>query len=133
MRFKGRMQLEHGLKQIDLVPLINIVFLLLLFLLFSSGFITQSGIRVDLPKSVSSEAVKKENIEIIITSDNSVYLNGKVTNLEELNSYFKSAGKRSQTVLIKADQRASFAKLVEIWDLGRSLGISQINIATNQR
>ena len=132
MRFKGRMELEYGLKQIDIAPLIDIVFQLLIFFMLTSSFIMQPGIKVNLPKAVTSEVVKFENIELLITGENVTYLNGQVVTLQELKMLLKQAAKREQTILIKADKRASLGRVVEIWDLARDLGISQINIATNQ-
>jgi biopolymer transport protein ExbD len=132
MRFKGRMELEHGLKQIDIAPLINIVFLLLIFFMLTSGFVMQPGIRVILPKAVTSEIVKYENIEILVTSGNVTYFDGKIITMQELISLLKQAAKRNQTILIKADKHASLGRVVEIWDLARDLGLTQINIATNQ-
>ena len=132
MRFKGRMELEHGLKQIDIAPLINIIFLLLIFFMLTSSFIMQPGIKVNLPKAVTSEVVKYENIEILVNSGNITYLNGRVVTTQELERLLKQAAKRNQTILIKADKRASLGRVVEIWDMARDLGIEQINIATNQ-
>jgi len=132
MRFKGRMELEHGLKQIDIAPLIDIVFQLLIFFMLTSSFIMQPGIKVNLPNAVTSETVKAENIEILVTSENVTYLNGKVVTNNELKASLKQAAKRSQTMLIKADRRASLGRVVEIWDMARDTGVTQINIATNQ-
>jgi biopolymer transport protein ExbD len=126
------MELEHGLKQIDIAPLIDIVFQLLIFFMLTSSFVMQPGIRVNLPKAVTSEVVKFENIDILVTSENVTYLNGKVVTNQELKNLLKQAAKRNQTILIKADKRASLGRVVEIWDLARDLGITQINIATNQ-
>ena len=125
MRFKGRMELEHGLKQIDIAPLIDIVFQLLIFFM-------QPGIKVNLPKAVTSEVVKNDTIEIMVSSESVIYLNGKVANMAELNKLFKQVAKRNQTILIKSDKRAPLGRVVEIWDLARDTGIAQINIATNQ-
>ena len=132
MRFKGRMELEHGLKQIDIAPLIDIVFQLLIFFMLTSSFIMQPGIKVNLPKAVTSEIVKSENIGIMITSENVVYLNGRVVNMQELKAVLKIAGKKDQTILIKADKRASLGRIVEVWDLARDMGVTQVNIATNE-
>jgi len=132
MKFKRHMELEHGLKQIDIAPLIDMVFQLLIFFMLTSSFIMQPGIKVNLPKAVTSEVIKNENIEIIISSENVIYLNGKVTSLEELKSLFKQVAQRKQSILIKSDRRASLGRIVEIWDMARDIGVSQINIATNQ-
>lgn len=132
MRFKGRMELEHGLKQIDIAPLIDIIFQLLIFFMLTSSFLVQPGIKINLPKAVTSEAVKNENIEIVVTSESVTYLNAKLVTMQELKMLLKQAAKRKQTILIKADRRASLGRIVEIWDMARDLGIAQINIATNQ-
>jgi len=132
MHFKKHMELEHGLKQIDIAPLIDVVFQLLIFFMLTSSFIMQPGIKVNLPKAVTSEIVKYENIEIIVSGENVTYFNGKVTTAQELNKLLKQVAKRNQPVLIKADRRASLGRVVEIWDMCRDLGIAQINIATNQ-
>jgi biopolymer transport protein ExbD len=100
--------------------------------MLTSSFIMQPGIKVNLPKAVTSEAVKTENIEILVTAENVLYLNGKVIVTPELQKLFKQAAKRNQTILIKADRRASLGRVVEVWDMARDLGIIQINIATNQ-
>ena len=132
MRFKRHMELEHGLKQIDIAPLIDMVFQLLIFFMLTSSFIMQPGIKVNLPKAVTSEVVKFENIEIVISSENVTYLNGKVITTQELKNLLGQVAKKKQSILIKADRRASLGRVVEIWDMCRDSGITQINIATNQ-
>jgi len=132
MRFKRHIELEHGLKQIDIAPLIDMVFQLLIFFMLTSSFVMQPGIKVNLPKAVTSEVVKYENTEIVISSENIVYLNGKVVNTQELRVLLKQVAKVKQGILIKADRRASLGRIVEIWDMCRDLGVEQINIATNQ-
>ena len=133
MHFKGRMELEHGLKQIDIAPLIDMVFQLLIFFMLTSSFVMQPGIKVNLPKAVTSEAIKYENIEILVSAENVTYLNGKVITSGELKTLLKQVSKRkNQTILIKADRHASLGRVVEIWDMARDLGITEINIATNQ-
>jgi len=132
MRFKRHMELEHGLKQIDIAPLIDMVFQLLIFFMLTSSFVMQPGIKINLPKAVTSEAVKYENIEILISSENVIYLNSRVVTLQELKGSLKQIAKRNIPIIIKADKRASLGRAVEVWDLCRDLGISKINIATNQ-
>jgi biopolymer transport protein ExbD len=132
VRFKRHIELEHGLRQIDIAPLIDIVFQLLIFFMLTSSFVMQPGIKVNLPKALTSEVVKQETIEIVISSENVAYLNGRVTTLKEIKALFKLAAKRQQSILLKADRRASLGRVVEIWDMARDLGISQISIATDQ-
>jgi len=132
MKFKHHMEFEHGLKQIDIAPLIDMVFQLLIFFMLTSNFVIQPGIRVNLPRAVTSELIKEETLEILISAENIVYLNGKVTTIQDLKATIKKIAKKNPTLLIKSDKRASLGRVVEIWDICRDLGVSQVNIATNQ-
>ena len=132
MKFKRHTKLEHGLGQIDIAPLIDVIFQLLIFFMLSSSFTFQSGINVKLPKAVTSDIIKEENLIVTITSKNIIYLNGTVTTLKELKRRLSQPSTKDRLLLIKADRRASVGRIVDIWDLCRNLGIEQINIATNQ-
>ena len=132
MKFKGKLELEHGLKQIHIAPLIAVVFQLLIFFMLTSGFVNQSGISVNLPKAITSEVVKYQDLDILVSAGNTVYLDDKAITMQELKLLLKQAAKRGQTILIKADKRASLGGVVEIWDTARDLGAAQVNIATNQ-
>lgn len=132
MRFKRHMELEHGLRQIDIAPLIDMIFQLLIFFMLTSSFVMQTGIKINLPKAITSEVVKFKDIEIVVSGENVTYLDGKVVTMQELKVFLKQVAKRQQPILIKSDRRASLGRVVEIWDMCRDLGISQINIATNQ-
>jgi biopolymer transport protein ExbD len=132
MKFKRHTKLEHGLGQIDIAPLIDVIFQLLIFFMLSSSFTFQSGINVKLPKAVTSDIIKEENLIVTITSENIIYLNGTVIALKELKERLSQPNIKDHPLLIKADRRASVGRIVDIWDLCRNLGIERINIATNQ-
>jgi len=132
MKFKRHTKLEYGLGQIDIAPLIDVIFQLLIFFMLSSSFTFQSGINVKLPKAVTSDVIKEENLIVTITSENIIYLNGTVITLKELEGRLSNPLSKDRPLLIKADRRASVGRIVDVWDLCRNLGIERINIATNQ-
>jgi biopolymer transport protein ExbD len=132
VKFKRTTKLEHGLEQIDIAPLIDAIFLLLIFFMLTSSFTFQSGINVKLPKAVTSDVIQEENFIVTITSENVTYLNGEVITLKELKERLSTPGIKDHPLLIKADRRASVGRIVDVWDLCRELGIERINIATNQ-
>lgn len=132
MKFKRHTKLEHGVEQINIAPLIDVIFQLLIFFMLSSSFTFQSGINVRLPKAVTSDIIKEENLIITITSENIIYLNGKISTLKELKKALNKIKGKNNPILIKADRRSSVGRIVDVWDLCRNLGIERINIATNQ-
>lgn len=123
MRFKRHVELEHGLRQIDITPLIDMVFQLLIFFMLTSSFIMQSGIKVNLPKAVTAEPAREENVIISISRENVLYLDKKVLTNRELREVLSRAQKDKIPVLIMADQYANLGRVVEVWDMARDLGV----------
>ncbi len=135
MRFSSRLKRRTEIKkgQLDIAPLIDVVFLLLIFFMLTSNFVFQPGIKVTLPKAITSEVISSENLVVTVTGQDLLFLNDKPITVTELVSKLKEAHQESRSLLLKADTNASLGRVVEIWDLCRELGIPQINIATNQK
>jgi len=132
LKFKRYTKVLTSLEQINLTPLIDVVLLMLIFFILSSSLASQSGINVKLPKAITSDAIKEENLTITVTSENVIYLDNKIITFKELRRELKKNINQSRPVLIKADRRSSMGRIVDIWDLCRELGIEKINIATDQ-
>lgn len=130
MRFKRHIQLEKG--QLDMTPLIDCVFNLLIFFLLTSSFIFQPGIKINLPKAVTSEVIQERSIVITIIKEDQIYFNEKLIPLSELKEKLSAVSRQNKPILIKADRTVSLGQVVNIWDLCRDAGVLQINIATNQ-
>jgi biopolymer transport protein ExbD len=132
MQLRNRIKLKRSNVTIDLAPLVDVVFQLLIFFMLSSSFTFQSGINVRLPKAVTSDIIQEENFIITITSENIIYLNDVIMTLKELEDGLKKTKSLNRPFLIKSDRRASVGRIVDVWDLCRKLEIERINIATNQ-
>lgn len=130
MRFNKKLEIEKG--QLDIAPLIDVVFLLLIFFMLTSSFVFQPGIRVDLPKAVTSEVLQREILVIDITRDDEIFINDRPVNDEELFSRITVASKGDQPILIRADKNSGLGKVIEVWDICRQLDVEQINIATTK-
>jgi len=120
------------LEQINIAPLIDVIFQLLIFFMLTSSFTFQSGIDVRLPKAITSDIIKEENFTITVTGENVIYWNNKITTIKELRQELSRSAHKNRPILIKADRRSSVGRVVDIWDLCRELGIERINIATDQ-
>ena len=130
MRFKKHLEFESG--HLDIAPLIDVVFLLLIFFMLTSSYIFQPGIKINLPKAVTSEVIQEKNLIIAVSAEDLIYLNDKPVTLNQLREYLQGFSKEDRPLLIKADRSSSLGKVVQIWDLCRDVGLTQINIATNQ-
>ena len=133
MKFKRQCQLLYGLENITVVPLINVMFLLVLFIMMSSYITTSSQMPVGLPKTVTSDVIKDENITITITGENIFYFNRQVVTLKELTQKLEKFKGSNQLILVKADRQASVGRIVDIWNLCRQLGMERVNVTTIQQ
>ena len=128
------LQLEKGSSTIDIAPLIDIVFQLLIFFMLTSSFIFQPGIKINLPKAVTSEVLHEQNFVITVTGENLIYFDNKAVTSNELNKKLvKEIAPLKKPLLIKADRHSSLGRVVEVWDMCRAAGISHVNIATNPK
>ena len=130
MKFKRKVFLETG--RLDIAPLIDVVFLLLIFFMLTSSFIFQPGIRVNLPKAVTSEILQKELLVVVITEDNEIFISERPITRDELVSRITLAARDGQSLLIKVDKQADLGKVIEIWDICRQFDVKRISIATTQ-
>lgn len=118
---------------LEAVPLANCVLLLLVFFLLTWNYSaqTQAGIKVSLPKAVTSETLGAKATVITITREKALYLGNDAVSTQELVSRIEALPKKD-SILIKADKGTSLDRVVEVWDICRRAGIQQVNIATTQ-
>ena len=116
----------------DLTPMIDVVFLLLIFFMVSTAFVDFSH-RMDiaLPASKSSEVNESpQELTVEMTLGNEIILNGKTLSLVDLELKIKELAKSKQaTAIIKADQGLPYGKVVEAMGVIQSSGVKDISIA----
>lgn len=132
MHFKRRLHYEQGLKQIDIAPLINIVFLLLIFILLIVVLVGLPGIRVSLPGLVTSSSFKNQNLEIVINKQGLTSYKGKEVTSQQLRELLVRLPLSKTTILIKADKAATLTGVMRVWKICQELGLEQVNIATTK-
>ena len=121
---------------IDITPLVDMVFLLLIFFMLSTTFIVTPGIKVNLPRS-SAEKITQENqeVQVVITEDNRILIEGVAVDARELKQQFVGVGREApQTlVVIKADVKALHGTVVEVMDIAKESGLNRLAIATQPK
>jgi biopolymer transport protein ExbD len=132
MHFKRRLLYEQGLKQMDIAPLMNIIFLLLIFILLILGFTGLPGISVSLPGLVTSANFRARNLEIVVNKQDVILYKGKEVSSQELRGLLVQLPLSKTAVLIKADKAVPLTRVMEIWKICQELGLQQVNIATTR-
>ena len=116
----------------NLVPLINIVFLLLIFFMLSGTLSKKDLFEVDPPLSYTGSNAESPEMTILIRDDNKISLDDKIIPLNNLEAYLTSLlkNKSIEEVLIKADGNASSGTLSKVIRMIRNSGIKRAAIVT---
>ncbi|RLE12718.1 biopolymer transporter ExbD [Candidatus Aerophobetes bacterium] len=118
---------------INLTPLIDVVFLLLIFFMVSTTFATiRYGIKVELPKTTTPQEKVEENIVISVTKDNHIYLGKRwIKSEKELTSLLKKEIKeKGGLVVINADKNVKHGQVVKVMELAEKAGATKLGILT---
>ena len=129
MRFRKVKEEEPG---IGITPLVDIVFLLLIFFMLTSHFNVASGVPIRLPK-IAQKAYDSDVRKIVLVIDRKgqTYLRGELTDEKNLGPKLKSLVEKEGLVhlLLEADKDVSHGRVVQVMDLAKRAGISSIIIA----
>lgn len=120
---------------INLMPMIDIIFNLLIFFMITAAISTR-GINLDLPESDTAEKMPAKSWEIVINENEEIIFNGVQVSAERLRTIFGAERNRPgqekvETVVLKAYRRVPFEKFIAVMDLARENGFYNLVIATD--
>lgn len=121
--------------EIGLTPLIDIVFLLLIFFMLTSRFVAQEGIKVDLPITEYHHAIPPpEGSIIFLKQDGQVFFAGSHLTLHQLQKIliYREAAVLAKPIEIQSDRGASVQSMVSLLEVLRNLGAEKVTISTVQ-
>jgi biopolymer transport protein ExbD len=130
MTFKTHCQISKGL--VDPAPLVNIVFLLLLFFVLNSSFVMQSGFGVSLPSAGGAPLIANfQSLVVTVARDDLLFFNNQPVPLEKLEQALRDAIQqgRGRELIIKADKQVSHGTVTDIMSAALRAGIPMVNIA----
>ena len=121
--------------QVDLIPMIDVVFQLILFFLVSTTFAVMPAITLKLPDSSTSSGAEVRGITITAAADGSLYCNEKSVSITELDSMLGTfevteEERRTYPIRFEADELVTNGTIVKIFDVLRKNGFSNVNLMT---
>lgn len=119
---------------INITSLIDVLFLLLIFMMVSSSFIEEPGIKLDLPETKSAPSVKKSDYTLFVKKNGDLFLNNKSVTLEnlEINLKNKIEEMKDNSLILKGDKNIPYGKVVKIMDIVKKSGVKRLVISTRQ-
>lgn len=135
MNFKRQPREEVS---VNLTPLIDIVFLLLIFFMVSTTFTQESHLSIDLPEASANPAsAPQEAIEVVVSADGNYSINNQALLNQQTDTLKRGIAKvlgdrKSAPLVITADSRAPHGAVVKAMDAAGQLGLVNISITTRQ-
>jgi biopolymer transport protein ExbD len=118
---------------IDISPLIDCVFILLIFFIVTTVFVEETGVEVDKPQAASAVRLEKNSILIALTDKGQVVYGGREIGISGVQPLVKRMlQKEDLPVIIQADAVAQSGLLVRIIDEAKLAGATKVSVATNQ-
>jgi len=120
--------------KISLTPLIDMVFLLIIFFLLTTRFITEEGISVKLPQARSTTPQTQKEITVYVTKEGRIFIGNRELTLPQLYHELKFliSSDKNKLVVIKADRNVILNKVVKVMDIAKTAGAARLCIATRK-
>ena len=129
MRRKNRRQIEDS--NLDLTPMMDIVFIMLIFFIVTTSFVKETGVDINRPNAETAERDEKGNILVAITSSNEIWIDKRRVDLKAVRANIERLKIEypEGSVIIQADKESRSGLLVEAMDQIRLAGVQNISIA----
>ncbi|MDJ0762642.1 MAG: biopolymer transporter ExbD [Myxococcota bacterium] len=131
MDFSSR-QKARGAIVLEITPLVDVVFLLLIFFLLTATYVKNPNLDINLPKaSLNQTTSQKKDIAIAIKTSGEVRFNNQEVSLEKLEGILRAeyAENEDAIVVVQADQDAKHGRVVDVMDLAKKVGFAKLAIA----
>jgi biopolymer transport protein ExbD len=120
--------------EVNITPLIDIVFIMLIFFIVTATFVKEAGIDVNKPDAPTAEVKKKANILIAIDANNNIWLDRRKIDIRSVIPNIKRLRSENPqgSVVIQADEESKNKMLVEVMDAARQAGVVNIALAAEK-
>ena len=116
---------------VDITPMLDVVFIMLIFFIVTATFVKESGIDVNRPQAATAVVKEKANILIAIDAHNRVWINRREVDVRSVRANIERlhAENPKGTVVIQADKDSRNEVLVQVMDASRLAGVYEIALA----
>jgi biopolymer transport protein ExbD len=117
--------------EVNLTPMLDVVFIMLIFFIVTASFVKEAGIDVNRPGAATAERKEKGNILVAISADNQIWIDRRQVDPRALRANIERMHAENPlgAVVIQADQESKNKLLVQVMDAARSAGVKNVSIA----
>jgi biopolymer transport protein ExbD len=125
---------DEPITQINVVPLVDIMLVLLIIFMLTASFIATPSVPVHLPKSYSTDPSLPRSISIVLNTKDEIFYQGKKTEKTNLSTQLKESAITNPElrVVLSADGSVDYQKVMEVLDMVRQAGVSQVALGAEK-
>jgi|TARA_B110000285_G_scaffold142110_1_gene158900 biopolymer transport protein ExbD len=125
---------ERDESTIDITPMLDIVFIMLIFFIVTTSFVKETGVEVNRPNAATAVRDERGNILIAITANDEIWIDKRMVDLRSVRANVErlKAENPEGSVIIQADKASKTGFLVETMDQVRLAGVQNVSIAASQ-
>lgn len=118
---------------VELTPMLDVVFILLIFFIVTTSFVKETGIDVNRPSAATAEKKPKGNILIAINANGDIWINNREIDVRAVRANIQQMKARypQSSVIIQSDEESKTGKLVKVMDQVRLAGVQNISLAAS--
>ena len=128
--FQGTGQQEEE-QEINVTPMLDVVFIMLIFFIVTASFVKESGLEVNRPEAATAVKKEKANILVAIGANNEIWINRRRVDPRQVGPNIRrlKAENPQGSVIIQADKNSQVNTLVQVMDASRAVGVFDISLA----
>ncbi|SFH78978.1 ExbD/TolR family protein [Modicisalibacter xianhensis] len=129
---RRRMQGDGEAAEINLTPMLDVVFIMLIFFIVTTSFVKESGIEIDRPESSAASPRPDAQVMVAISHEGSVWVDGKPVDTHRVGPAVAGMVSAEGSVVIQADRNSTTGLLVEVMDRIREAGVDNVAVAATR-
>jgi biopolymer transport protein ExbD len=128
-------QTEEDESTIDITPMLDVVFIMLIFFIVTATFIKEAGIDVDKPAAATAVVQEKASILIAIDANDKIWINRRQVDIRSVRSIIERlhAENPKGAVVIQADNKSNTETVAAVLDAAREAGVYDVSLATEEK
>ena len=119
---------------LDLTPMMDIVFIMLIFFIVTTSFVKETGVDINRPNAETAQRDEKGNILVALTDNNEIWIDKRMIDIRAVRANVErlKAENPEGSVIIQADENSKTGLLVETMDQVRLAGVQNVSIAADK-
>tara|TARA_B100000700_G_scaffold77661_1_gene87134 strand:+ start:535 stop:969 length:435 start_codon:yes stop_codon:yes gene_type:complete len=130
----GKIFQEEEAEEINMTPMLDVVFIMLIFFIVTASFVKESGIDVNRPEAATAVKKERANILVAISDKGEVWINKREVDVRAVQANIErlKAENPQGSVVIQADKKATTDTLIKVMDAARAAGVFDVSIAAQE-